>query len=439
MLAGILTYVRLIMVPPEIEAATGQMNSHKALLVICDGMGDRVHREFGYETPLGIAKTPTFDRLASTGSVGLMDPVSPGIRPGSDYATTALLGYDPRVCYTGRGGLEAAGAGMDLNPGDVAFRCNFSTVDDELTVIDRRAGRIERGTTEIAETVRKIRPRGVKGLKTDFQATVAHRGVLVFKGRGISRMVSDVDPHETGVEILKCEPLDDSTAAKRTAVAVNDFVMQSFKSLRNHPVNAERIREGKRPANIVLPRGAGTLPPFKPLHDLYGMKVACVAAVALVKGVCRVAGAELVTAEGATGGVDTNYDGKAYTALKALENHDLVILHIKAPDIPSHDGDFKKKAIVIEKIDEAVGKIIPSLSPDSTYVIVTADHATPVSVRDHSGNPVPLLVNGPGVPRSNVTKFSENAASRGNLGRLHGLDLMPIITDYLGKAKKLGF
>jgi len=158
-----------------------------------------------------------------------------------------------------------------------------------------------------------------------------------------------------------------------------------------------------------------------------------------VKGVCRVAGAELVPVEGATGGLDTNYDGKAYAALKALENHDLVILHVKATDVASHDGDFKKKASVIERIDAAVGKILPSLAASSTYVIVTADHSTPISVRDHSGNPVPLLINGPGVPKSGVSKFSENAASRGNLGRLHGLDLMPMIADYLGKAKKLGF
>jgi len=415
------------------------MTSYKALLVICDGMGDRVQREFGDETPLGIAKTPTFDRLASTGSVGLMDPVGPGIRPGSDYATTALLGYDPRVYYVGRGGLEAAGAGMEPKPGDVAFRCNFSTVDENLTVIDRRAGRIEHGTTEIAETVRSIRPKGIKGLRIDFQATVAHRGVLVFRGRGLSRMVSDVDPHETGVKILKCEPLDDSTAAKRTAVAVNDFVLRSFRILKNHPVNLERIREGKRPANIVLPRGAGTLPPFKSLRDLYEMKVACVAAVALVKGVCRIAGAEIITPEGATGGLDTNYEGKARAALRALENHDLVILHVKAPDVASHDGDFRMKASVIEKIDAAVGKIVPSLDMASTFVVVTADHSTPISVKDHSGNPVPLLINGPGVPKSKVSKFSENAVSRGNLGRLHGLDVMPMIADYLDKAKKFGF
>jgi len=427
------------MSPPGICAATGQMILNRALLVICDGMGDRTHREFGDETPLGIARTPTFDQLASTGSVGLMDPVSPGIRPGSDYATTALLGYDPRVCYVGRGGLEAAGAGMELKPGDVAFRCNFSTVDADSTVVDRRAGRIERGTVEIARAVRAIRPKGIKDLRIDFQATVAHRGVLVLKGRGLSRMVSDVDPHATGVRFLKCEPLDDSTAAKRTAAAVNDFVLQSAKILKNHPVNAERIREGKPPANIILPRGAGTLPPFKPLHDLYGMKVACVAAVALVKGVCRIAGAEVITPEGATGGLDTNYGGKARAALEALRDHDLVILHVKAPDVASHDGDFRKKASVIEKIDDAVGKILPSLDMTSTYVAVTADHSTPVNVKDHSGDPVPLLINGPGVLRSNVSKFSENAVSRGNLGRLHGLDLMPMIADYLDKAKKLGF
>lgn len=427
------------MLAPRLCAASCQMSLRKAMLVVCDGMGDRVEREYGGETPLGIAKTPTLDRLAASGSVGLMDPVSPGIRPGSDYATTALLGYDPSIYYTGRGGLEAAGAGIDLKPGEVAFRCNFSTVDDSLTVIDRRAGRIEKGTTDLAETIREIKPRGVKGLRIDFRATVAHRGVLILKGKGLSRMVSDVDPHENGVKILRCEPLDDSSAAKRTAAVVNSIVTQSFRIMRDHPVNLARVKEGKRPANIILPRGAGTLPGFKTLHELYDMKVACIAAVALVKGVCRIAGAELVNVEGATGGLDTNYEGKAWAAVKALENHDLTLLHVKATDVASHDGDFQKKASVIEKIDSALGKIMPSLNSESTYVIVTADHSTPVSVRDHSGNPVPLLINGPGVPSSGVPKFSENAVSRGNLGRLHGLDLMRIIADYLGKAKKLGF
>jgi len=414
------------------------MSARRALLVICDGMGDRVEREFGGETPLGIAKTPTLDRLAASGSVGLMDPIGPGIRPGSDYATTALLGYDPHIYYTGRGGLEAAGAGIDLRPGEVAFRCNFSTVDNDFTVVDRRAGRIEKGTEELAEAIRKIKPR-VKGVRIDFRATVAHRGVLILKGRGLSRMVSDADPHENGAKILRCEPLDDSSAAKRTAAITNSIVMQSFKVMKEHPVNVERIKEGKRPANIILPRGAGTLPAFKPLHELYDMRVACIAAVAVVRGVCRIAGAELIDVEGATGGLDTNYDGKAWAAVKALEDHDLVILHVKATDVASHDGDFRKKAAVIEKIDNALGKIIPSIDSEATYVAVTADHSTPVSVRDHSGNPVPLLLNGPGVPSSSVSKFSENAVSRGNLGRLHGLDLMPIIVDYLGKAKKFGF
>jgi 2,3-bisphosphoglycerate-independent phosphoglycerate mutase len=402
-------------------------------------MADRVERDFGGETPLGFAKTPALDGLAATGSVGLMDPISPGLRPGSDYATTALLGYDPHVYYTGRGGLEAAGAGITMKPGEVAFRCNFSTVSEDLTVTDRRAGRIEQGTAELADAVRRIKPRGVKGLKIDFRATVAHRGVLVFKARGLSRMVSDVDPHTTGVKILKSEPLDNSSAAKKTAGVLNDFVAQSYKVLKNHPVNVKRIAEGKRPGNIVLPRGAGTLPPFKSLHELYDVNVACIAAVALVRGICTIAGAELITVQGATGGLDTNYEGKARAAVDALRNHELVILHIKAPDVASHDGDFKKKAAVIEKIDDAVGKILPLVDSNSTYVIVTADHATPVSVRDHAGNPVPLLINGPGVPSSKVAKFSENEASRGNLGRLHGMDLMSIIADYLGTAKKFGY
>src|SRR6266705_2939218 len=212
----------------------------RAVLLIVDGMADRPLIDHDYKTPLEYANTPNMDRLAKGGLVGLLDPISPGVRPGSDVANLALLCYDPARYYTGRGAL---GAGIDLRPNDVAFRVNFATVDDDFRVEDRRAGRIRKGVSKLAKSVNEIKVESVPGIKTIFKPTVDHRSVLVLRGEKLSRHVTDTDPGEEGLKLVISRATDGSDEAKRTAAAVNEFVKRSHEVLREHPLNQERAND----------------------------------------------------------------------------------------------------------------------------------------------------------------------------------------------------
>ncbi len=270
-------------------------------MIVVDGMGDRPLIDHDYKTPLEYANTPNMDRLAKGGLVGLLDPISPGVRPGSDVANLALFGYDPAKYYTGRGPLEALGAGIDLGPNDIAFRVNFATVDDDFRVEDRRAGRIRKGASKLAKSVSEIKVESVPGIKTIFKPTVDHRAVLVFRGEKLSKNVTDTDPQEEGLKLVISRATDGSEEAKRTSAAVNEFVKRSHEALREHPLNQERANDGEKPANIILTRGAGTrpsLPSFKSMFDLRG---ACISGTALVKGIASAAGIDVVDVRGATG------------------------------------------------------------------------------------------------------------------------------------------
>lgn len=413
------------------------MEKHRVLIVVCDGMGDRPARIRGFQTPLSVAKKPNIDALAGTGSIGLMHPLGPGVRPGSDVAHFALLGYNPYECYTGRGGLEAVGAGISVNPGDVAFRCNFATADDKMIVMDRRAGRASEGREELAKAVNEIKMSS-PDVSFEFTPTVEHRGVLILRGKGLSRNVSDTDPHIEGRSVQKAKPEDAGEESRRTAEILNEFTEKSHLVLKNHPVNTERVSMGLPPANIVLSRGAGTIPPIETLATKHSISAAFVGVVPIVRGICRLAGMHPIDVEGATGGLDTNFVAKAKAAVTAMEKYDLVFLHIKAPDIASHNGDFEKKVWTIEKIDGAMKQVLKSLDLNAHYIVLTSDHATPVSVKDHSADPVPIVIAGPDFDVSGATSFSERTAATGNLGPLLALNLMPILMNRLGKIEKFG-
>ncbi len=412
--------------------------NRRALIVICDGLGDRPSQQNGNRTPLEVASQDTLARLAREGSLGLVDPVAPGVRPGSDVATMSLLGYDPYKYYEGRGSLEALGSGFSLKSGDAAFRCNFSTVDKKLVVVDRRAGRNNDGIKELAASISTIR---LPGIKIEFKATVSHRAVLIFRGKKLSRQVADADPHESGKPVSESTALDDSPAAKRTASLVNKFVGESYRVLNEHPANLDRVKRGIPPANIVLPRGAGTLPKVKTLTETYGVRAACVGAVPLVRGVCRLAGMQLIDVPTATGGPDTDYIGKAKAAVNALRQNDFVVLHYKAPDVLGHDGDFEGKRRAIERIDSALGSAVEEIKRTELdcIIAVTGDHSTPVDIREHTADPVPLLIHGAGISSSEVERFDERHAARGNFGRIRGLSLTPILMDLTGFSKQFGF
>lgn len=412
----------------------------KAILIIADGMADVPLKELGAKTPLEVARKPSLNRVAKAGICGIIDVIAPGIPPGSDTAHLALLGYDVMEVYSGRGALEAIGSGINILPNDLAFRCNFATIDREFRVLDRRAGRIRNEdaiklTASIKETIQKDPPDVGDVL---FENTIQHRAILRISGPNLSTMVSDTDPHEPGLKVLQAHALDGSPEAKNTAAMLNKLTQQFHQVLNDHPVNKERKKKSLLPANAILFRGVGQLPEIDPLTLLYGIHSAAIAAIPLVRGVCKTAGMRLISAPGALGTYETDPIAKAKVALQALRAFDFVLIHFKATDLASHDYKLQKKITMIEKVDSMVAHLLDNLDLDETFIIVTADHTTSSIKREHSGEPVPVAIMGPNVRSDDVEEYGERTCAKGGLNRIKGLDLMPILINLLGKAEKAG-
>ncbi len=404
----------------------------KCLFVLADGAGDRPIKRLGNKTPYQLARTPNLDHLSKIGEDGLMDPIAPGIRPGSDTSHLQLFGYDPYKYYSGRGPIEALGVGLELQEGDIAFRCNFATIKDGI-VIDRRAGRIREGTHELAKAVNEIAITSVPGVRIIFKESTEHRAALVLRGKSLSPQISTNDPHLAGRPPMKVLPIEHTEAAIRTAKALNEFIEKSHKVLRSHPVNRGR----ELPANYLLCRGAGKLVRPPSFEQEHGIKGTVIAAEGMIKGVGSLLGMEVIHPKGATGGYDTNLYAKADAAVEALKRSDFVFLHIKETDLAGHDGDPEKKVAVIEDIDKMLGYLLKKIDMGSTIVVFTSDHSTPCSVRNHSADPVPIVIAGGDVRIDYVTHFDELSATEGEL-RIRGKDLFPILMDLMGRAKKFG-
>jgi 2,3-bisphosphoglycerate-independent phosphoglycerate mutase len=403
----------------------------KLLLIICDGLGDRPVLELEGKTPLQYAKSPNFDWFAQQGVCGIMDTISPGIPPGSDTAHLALLGHDPYKVYSGRGPFEAFGIGMDVKPQDVVMRANFASIDNDLKIIDRRAGRIKEGTKEIAQSLNDIQ---VEGAEIIFKEGTEHRAALIIRGEGISSDISNTDPHRAGCCPETARSL--SPGSEKTAEIVEDFSKKAHDILKDHPINKKRVAEEKLPANYILLRGAGTAPHLTSFQAKYGLTSAAVVGVMLVKGVCKALGMETPSINGATGGVDTDMAAKAKGAVSALKTHDFVLLHVKACDIHGHDGYALGKVKAIEKLDDMLGMIKENM--DRTCVAITADHSTPVSVKNHSGDPVPIVIFGEGLRSDDVQRYDEISMAKGGLGRIRGKDLLPIMLDLVDRSVMYG-
>jgi len=409
----------------------------KILMLILDGVGDRPVEEYGGRTPLEAARTPRLDLLATRGETGLVDPIAPGVRAGSDTAHLALLGYDPYEYYTGRGPFEALGVGMDVKPGDIAFRCNFATVEDrgrELIVTDRRAGRITEGTAALAAAVNGVVIDGVKCLVKE---STAHRAALILRGKGLGAVVTDVDPHADGAPV-RLAAGGAGTANQKTAAVVNAFVHRSYEALRDHAVNRARVAAGERPANIILPRGGGLAPHIPPFTQRYGVRGAAVVEVGLIRGIARYCGLDVAALPpSVTGGLDSDLGALLGATLSALASHDFVLANIKGADVAGHDGDAAAKISFLEKADEALEGFVGKL-PAGTHVAVLGDHSTPVAVQDHSGDAVPIVFYGPAVRPDETATFGERPCAKGGAGRLRGRDVLPILLNLAGWAEKFG-
>lgn len=407
----------------------------KGIIFVIDGMGDRPVKELGDKTPLENARTPAMDKMVEEGITGIMDTIRPGVRPGSDTAHLTLLGYDPYEVYTGRGPFEAAGVDLDVQPGDIAFRCNFATADEDLTITDRRAGRISSGTDKIADTINQMKIDD--NVQIIFKESDAHRAVLVLRGKGLSDQITDADPKHEGNKPKTVKPLDDSEEAKYTADIVNQFVNKSYEMLKEHPVNLERIKEGKHPANIVLPRGVGAVPSVPSFEDKYNLKGACVAETGLIKGIGKIVGMDVINIPGATGGINTDIDSVHKHIIDTVKDdkYDFVLINVDGADEAGHDGDIFGKRDFIEKVDNIM-KDLKEI--DDIVLFVTADHSTPVSVMDHTGDPVPVFIKAPGLRVDDIKEYGERAAAKGGLCRIRGSDVMYIIRDLMNVTKKFG-
>ena len=410
----------------------------KGIILVMDGMADRPVKELDNKTPLQAAKTPNMDKLAKNGITGIMDPIKPGIIPGSDTAHLSILGYDPYEVYTGRGPFEASGVGLDVIPGDIGFRCNFSTSNEEGIITDRRAGRIRDGTRDIVEVLNTMSIEGYEDVEIIFKESTGHRAVLVLRGENLSDKVSDADPKVEGNKPKTIKATDDSKEAKRTADLLNKIVTKSYEMIKDHPINQERIKNGEPPANIIIPRGAGAVPDVESINSKYEVKSACIAETGLIMGIGRFAGMDIIEMEDVTGGVDTNLDNIIDTILDQVNNseHNFFLINIDGADEAGHDGDYKQKLDFIEKVDEVVMSKLLDLK--DTVLFLTADHSTPVSVMNHSGDPVPILINGPNVRIDDVEEYHELATYKGGLCRIRGSDVMNIIMDLMNNSHKFG-
>jgi len=409
--------------------------TYPALLLIADGLGDRAVPELDGKTPLEAAKTPTLDRLAAEGESGLMDPVAVGVRGGSDTGHLAILGYDPYKVYPGRGPFEALGIGMDVQRGDIAFRCNFSTVDENLVVQDRRAGRITEGTTELASALNGMQ---IEDITARFKESIAHRAALVLHGPGLGANVSDVDPHETGAKVWEARSTKSGDAAsEKTARVLNAFVRKSYEVLKDHPINRQRRSQGLPEANIALPRGIGVSPDLEPFDQKAGVRSACIVEVGLVKGLGRYLGMTVIDVPGSTASLDTDTAAIGRAVVQAFGDHNFILCNVKGPDVAGHDSNAPGKVAIIEKIDSMVAQIVEAMG-GRLILTVTGDHSTPVTYGDHTGEPCPILFWGPTVRRDLVSSFGETAATQGGVGRILGLNIVHILTSYMNVQEKFG-
>lgn len=412
----------------------------KAIYLLQDGIGGRPVEELGYKTELEKANTPNFDKLVTKGICGIMDPVAPGVRVGTDVGHLALFGYNPLKVYDGRGPIEAAGIDFKMQKDDLAFRGNFATVDENMVIKDRRAGRIRKGRGELAKVLDSMKLNDK--VTVHFRVATEHRAVVVFRGERFSSYITPVDPGagNVGVKLPESKAKDESfSIANHTAELVNKFTLKSHKILKNHPVNKERKQEGKLPANIILTRGAGSEIRMKNMADKFDIKASCIAGESTILGIAKLAGFEVISAPEFTANVDTNLYKKADTALECLKRKDLVIIHTKGTDVMAHDEKPEGKVNFIEKVDEMMGYLINNL-PDgiTTYIALSGDHSTPTRLRSHSGNPVPVLISGPGVLKDEVDSYGERSCAHGGLNRITANELLLCILDYINATYRLG-
>lgn len=396
----------------------------KYVVILCDGMADYPVPALGGKTPMMCANKPHIDALAQKGEVGLVRTVAAGLKPGSDVANMSVLGFDPKEYYTGRSPLEAASIGVDLKDTDVTLRTNLVTLSDapnyeEKTMVDYCAGDIS--TAEAAEIMKDVEAHfGNEMFK--FYAGVSYRHCLVWSN-GTTDLGNMTPPHDISGRVVGAY-LSKSENAKPLIQMMKD----SYAFLSEHPVNKKRVAEGKRPANSIWMWGEGKKPMLSAFYDLYGKKGAIISAVDLLKGIAKCAKMEAPEVEGATGYIDTNFEGKAHAAVDALKNGcDFAYIHLEAPDECGHRNEPENKVKAIEMIDSRVLPIVldglQEIGEDYK-IMVLPDHPTPIVTQTHAADPVPYLIYHKANEKQGVETINEETAKNTGVFLENGPDIM---------------
>jgi 2,3-bisphosphoglycerate-independent phosphoglycerate mutase len=400
------------MFPLEEIREISVVSASKIVMLVIDGLGGLPDAKTGH-TELETAHTPNLDQLSKKSICGLIDPVGPGITPGSGPGHLALFGYNPLKFTIGRGVLEALGIGFELTKNDVAARGNFCTVDDDGLITDRRAGRIT--TDKCAELCKLLGQVELEGVELFVWPVKEHRFMMALRGDGLSAGINDTDPQRLGVApnmAIATEP-----QAKHTVHMVNIFIDEASKTLARH-----------RPANMILLRGFSKLPDILSMNEIYKLTPAAIAVYPMYKGLAKLIGMKVFSA-----------DGGIQEELKILadcfDKHDFFYVHVKNADSAGEDGDFKRKVSVIEQVDSALPELL-ELKPE--VIVVTGDHSTPAMLKGHSWHPVPVLLYSQWCRSDDVKEFSESACISGGLGRLHATDIMPLAMANALKLNKFG-
>jgi 2,3-bisphosphoglycerate-independent phosphoglycerate mutase len=384
----------------------------KIVLLVLDGLGGLPDTKTG-KTELESARKPNLNRIASDSLCGLIDPVSPGITPGSAPGHLAIFGYDPVKYNIGRGVVEALGIDLELKPDDIAVRGNFCTVDDRGIITDRRAGRLS--TEKNTELCRSLNNIAIDGAEISVLTVKEHRFVLILRGEALSPELADSDPQQPGVAPKKVEAL--SPQAQRTADIANEFISQ-----------ARSLLQGKTPANMVLLRGFSHCPDIPTIPEIYKLNPAAIATYPMYRGLAKLVGMQILP-----GG--KNITEQLNSLRRYYADYDFFFVHFKNTDARGEDGDFRAKVQAIEELDNALPSL---LSLDPEVLIITGDHSTPATLAMHGWHPVPFMLKSKWCRPDNVAEFSERACLAGGMGRFPATEIMPLAMANALKLDKFG-
>lgn len=402
----------------------------KGLVFILDGLGDRPCPQLGGRTPLQAAETPTLDGLAQRHQCGMMDPLTPNLPVDTHTGVGILFGLPPAEAgRLRRGPVEAAGLGLDFRPGDILLRANFACVERGargLRIRDRRAGRIRDQVESLCAVLQDLEVG--PGITASVHPATQHRAVARLRGDGLSAQVSDTDPGGQAMHLGILDAVPENAGAQSTADAVNRLTRRAHELLRHHPVNTARVERGQVAANGLILRSAGVHQPLQSRLSHLGLKVAAVAGETTVLGLAKLLDFHCYSNPRFTSLPDTDLGEKLRAAAEALESHDLVFVHIKGTDTAAHDKNPRLKADFISRFDRALGR----LDLGGSVVGVCADHSTDSLSGEHTGDPVPVLVGGPGGRRDGVSRYNEADCTAGALGRVTAEAYLTQVLDAMG-------